>query len=225
MSANTFQVPKLSSEASRHSVLTRTLVALISTTLVMSPVAPAMAQNGSVLSTPAVPMELPIEMEIELSPAGSLKQAATWKELYQLLKNPSAFSCPADDPTTLENESYFCTSTLPRRDGFGVAMPPLKIYSPGYNFLTAQPLRRRTSDGEVSWDQPGPMFDPAQNVALDAFSTPTILRIPIGHIVACPNVDNPLTNSQRVLPGSAGARDFLQRQAQREPRRLQQHGQ
>jgi len=155
--------------------------------------ATAMAQMGGVLQTPPTPMELPIEVEIELSPAGSLKQAALWKELYQLLKNPGMVDCPADDPLTLENESYFCTATIPRRDGFGVAMPALNIYSPGYNFLTAQPLRRRTSDGEVSWDQPGPMFDPAENAGLDAFSTPTILRTPIGHLVACPN------------PGPAGA--------------------
>jgi len=153
-------------------------------------VAPNQAQQGpgSVLRTPVGPMELPIEVEIELSPAGSLKQAALWKELYQLLKNPNAVSCPADDPATeLVNESYFCTATIPRREGFGVSMPPLRIYSPGYNFLTAQPLRRRTSDGEVSWDQPGPLFDPEEDAALDAFNTPTILRTPIGHLVACPN--------------------------------------
>ena len=141
---------------------------------------------GSVVKTPDVPMELPIEVEIELSPAGSLKQAATWKELYQLLKNPNAFSCPPDNPATPDNESYYCTATIPRRPGFGAAMPPLKIFSPGYNFLTAQPLRRRTSDGEVSWDQPGPLFDPDEEVATDAFNTPTQLRTPIGHLVACP---------------------------------------
>jgi cytochrome c peroxidase len=148
---------------------------------------PVMAQQGSVLSTPAVPMELPIEVEIELSPAGSLKQAALWKELYQLLKNPYAIDCPADDPATLENESYYCTATIPRREGFGATMPALRIYSPGYNFLTGQPLRLRTSDGEVSWDQPGPLYDPAEDAGLNAFNTPTTLRTPIGHLVACPN--------------------------------------
>jgi len=151
------------------------------------PVTPAMAAPGDVLATPVGPMELPIEVEIELSPAGSLKQAALWKELYQLLKNPQAFDCPADDPATPKNESYFCTSTLARRDGFGATMPALRIYSPGYNFLTAQPLRRRTSDGEVSWDQPGPMFNPAEDVAYSAYNEPTILRTPVGHLVACPN--------------------------------------
>jgi len=132
-------------------------------------------------------MELPIEVEIELSPAGSLKQAALWKELYQLLKNPNAISCPPDDPATDKNESYFCTATISRREGFGATMPPLRIYSPGYNFLTAQPLRRRTSDGEVSWDQPGPLFDPNENVGTSAFNEPLTLRTPIGHLVACPN--------------------------------------
>jgi cytochrome c peroxidase len=155
--------------------------------MALLPASPVFAQVGSVASTPAVPMELPIEVEIELSPAGSLKQAPLWKELYQLLKNPTAFNCPVDDPNTLENESNSCTATIPRREGFGATMPPLNIFSPGYNFLTAQPMRRRTSDGEVSWDQPGPLFDPAENVSPDAFSTPTVLRTPLGHIVACPN--------------------------------------
>ena len=158
---------------------------LTAVALMFSPVL-GTAQTGTVLTTPHSPMELPIEVEIELSPAGSLKQAALWKELYQLLKNPNAINCPADNPLTSENESYFCTSTIPRRDGFGATMPALRIYSPGYNFLTAQPLRRRTSDGEVSWDQPGPLFDPAEDVALDAFTTPTRLRTPVGALVACP---------------------------------------
>ncbi len=112
-------------------------------------------------------MELPIEVEIELSPAGSLKQAPLWKELVQLLKNPYA--------------------PVVRRPGFGVTMPPLNVYPLGYNFLTAQPMRLRTSDGEISWDQPGPLFDTAENVAVDAFNAPTQLRTPIGHLVACPN--------------------------------------
>jgi cytochrome c peroxidase len=141
----------------------------------------------SVLTTPVTPMELPIEVEIELSPAGSLKQAPLWKELYQLLKNPYAIQCPADNPATSDDESNYCVSTLPRRPGFGATMPRLNIYSPGYNFLTAQPMRLRTSDGEVSWDQPGPMFDTSEVVAIDAFNTPTQLRTVIGHLVACPD--------------------------------------
>jgi cytochrome c peroxidase len=169
-------------------VLRKSVAVVLAAVMVFFGVTPAMAQSpGSVLTTPVGPMELPIEVEIELSPAGSLKQAAVWKELYQLLKNPYEIDCPPDDPATSENESYFCTATIPRRPGFGAAMPPLRIYSPGYNFLTAQPLRRRTSDGEVSWDQPGPMFDPEEAVVPDAFNTPTLLRTPIGHLVACPN--------------------------------------
>jgi hypothetical protein len=112
-------------------------------------------------------MELPIEVEIELSPAGSLKQAPLWKELIQLLYDPY--------------------SPVVRRPGFGVAMPPLNTYPLDYNFLTGQPMRLRTSDGEVSWDQPGPFFDPAEVVATDAFNTPTELRTAIGHLVACPD--------------------------------------
>ena len=169
------------------------------------------AQN--VLVTPAVPMELPIEVEIELSPAGSLKQAAIWPELYRLLKRPYAFTCPADNPATLDNESYSCTATIPRRPRFafgnpGALLPGLKIYSPGYNFLTAQPLRTRTSDGEVSWDQPGPMFDPVQAVTVDAFNTPTQLRTVIGHLVACPNVDNPATPVNETYQAALVPADF-----------------
>jgi cytochrome c peroxidase len=130
-------------------------------------VAPPTATAQSVVTTPAVPMELPIEVEIELSPAGSLKQAPLWKELIQLLRNPYA--------------------PVVRRPGFGVTMPALNVYPLDYNFLTGQPLRLRTSDGEVSWDQPGPLFDTTQDVAPDAFNTPTVLRNVIGHLVACPN--------------------------------------
>jgi cytochrome c peroxidase len=150
---------------------------------------PASGQGaGTVLRTPDVPMELPIEVEIELSPAGSLKQALLWKEFVHLLENPQAFVCPPDDLLTpLTNESHFCEATIERRPGFGVAMPNVNIYSPGYNFLTGQPLRVRTSDGEVSWDQPGPLFDPDEIVATDAFNAPTQLRTVIGHLVACPD--------------------------------------
>ncbi|MBI4776477.1 MAG: hypothetical protein HY788_20260 [Deltaproteobacteria bacterium] len=129
--------------------LCMTLALLFSGTAVL-------AAPGDTLQTPETPMELPIEVEIELSPAGSLKQAALWKELFQLLENPYA-------PIT-------------RRPGFGVPMPPLNVYPLDYNFLTGQPMRLRTSDGEVSWDQPGPLFDPDEVVAIDAFNTPTELR-------------------------------------------------
>jgi len=121
------------------------------------------AQVGGVITTPTTPMELPIEVEIELSPAGSLKQALLWKELVQLLENPY-------DPVV-------------RRPGFGVAMPPVNMYPLNYNFLTGQPLRLRTSDGEVSWDQPGPMFGTAEVVPLDAFNSPTASGSSIGVVV------------------------------------------
>jgi hypothetical protein len=125
---------------------------------------PAMAAPGDTLITPVVPMELPIEVEIELSPAGSLKQVGLWKELIQLLYDPY--------------------SPVVRRPSFtGTPLPPLNVYPLEYNFLTAQPMRLRTSDGEVSWDQPGPLFDPAEAIAVDEFNTPTELRTPVGHIV------------------------------------------
>ena len=160
---------------------------------------------GSVVRTPDVPMELPIEVEIELSPAGSLKQAALWKELYQLLKNPYALRAQR----TIPRRPTTRATTAPRRSrggpGFGASMPPLKIYSPGYNFLTGQPLRLRTSDGEVSWDQPGPLFDPDEEVATDAFNTPTELRTVIGHLVACPDEPEPDYQAAAVPATSATA--------------------
>lgn len=132
-----------------------------------------LAAPGDTLQTLTTPMELPVEVEIELSPAGSLKQAALWKELIQLLYEPY--------------------SPVVRRPGFGVTMPPLNTYPLDYNFLTGQPLRLRTSDGEVSWDLPGPMFDQAEVIATNDFNTPTEVRTPVGHLVACPNVDDPAT--------------------------------
>ena len=74
-------------------VFTKGLIVTLSVALAFGPllpVAPAMAAPGHTLTTPVVPMELPIEVEIELSPAGSLKQALLWKELVQLLQNPYA---------------------------------------------------------------------------------------------------------------------------------------
>ncbi|MFV8781963.1 hypothetical protein ACNKU7_06020 [Microbulbifer sp. SA54] len=127
---------------------------------------PSPAEPGETLQTPVTPMELPVEIEIELSPAGSLKQAPLWKELYQMLENPY--------------------EPVERRPGFGVTMPPLNVWPLDYNFLTGQPLRLRTSDGEISWDLPGPMFDPDETVATDEFNAPTELRSIIGALVACP---------------------------------------
>lgn len=135
-------------------------------------------------------MELPIEVEIELSPAGSLKNVALWKELYQLLRHPYG---PDDIPGTPDD------GTVTRRPGFGVAMPPLGVYPLDYNFLTGQPLRLRTSDGELSWDQPGPLFDPAEVVTTNAFNEPTQLRKVVGHLVACP--DNPPYQAATLPPG------------------------
>jgi hypothetical protein len=168
-------------------LVTKALAAVLCLTLAVP--FPVLAAPGDTLQTPNVPMELPLEVEIELSPAGSLKQAALWKELVQLLYEPDDVVCPPDDPATvLVDESQNCTATIQRRPSFtGTPLPPLNVYSLNYNFLTGQPMRLRTSDGEVSWDQPGPLFDPAEPVAIDEFNTPTELRTPIGHVVACPN--------------------------------------
>ncbi len=148
-------------------------------------VTPVTAQNGTVTRTPVVPMELPVEVEIELAPAASLKQAPLWKELIQLLRYPYAQDCRPD-----VNRPGVCITTAPvtRRPSFtATPLPPLNVWPLNYNFLTAQPMRLRTSDGEVSWDQPGPLFDQNEPVPVDQFNVPTALRTPIGHLVACPN--------------------------------------
>lgn len=123
------------------------------------------AQQGGTIRTITVPPELPIEVETELAPAGSLKQAPLWQELAQLLTNPDAISCPPDDPETLDDESVQCVANIVRRPAFrqpgdprGPNLPPLNVWSPCFNTLTGQPLRLRTSDGEISWDQPGLLF-------------------------------------------------------------------
>ncbi len=152
-----------------------TVAAIFAAALALAAVS-AMGQPGTTLTTPSTPMELPVEVEIELSPAGSLKQAPLWKELEQLLRRPYG---PDNLPNTADD------GTIVRRPGFGVTMPPLNVYPLDYNFLTGQPMRLRTSDGEISLDQPGPMFDPEEaGVVIDPlFNTPSTLRTPIGALV------------------------------------------
>ena len=111
------------------------------------------ALQGETAVTPPVPPELPVEIETELAPAASLKQAPLWHEVAALLDDPGAISCDPQRPTE-------CVATTPRRESFGVAMPPLKVWNPCFNVLTGEPMRRRVSDGEISWDHPGPLFGP-----------------------------------------------------------------
>ena len=139
--------------------------------------APNQAQQGGVITTPTVPKELPTEVELELAP-GSLKDAPLWHEIAELLENPYELRCTTpDDPTTATvDESAECVALTPRRPSFlprgcsyqlgaplacdDSLMPPLKVWSPNLNVLTGQPMRLRVSDGEISWDQPGPLFGP-----------------------------------------------------------------
>jgi hypothetical protein len=152
--------------------LTKMVSLTMAVVFVVFTAAPAMGQAGSVKTTLSTPMELPVEVEIELSPAGSLKQAPLWKELIQLLRNPYA--------------------PVVRRPGFGVTMPALNVYPLNYNFLTGDTLRIRTSDGETAWDVPGPLFDPNEPVTVNEFNTPINppgsldggRRAPIGALVS-----------------------------------------
>jgi hypothetical protein len=152
---------------------------------VVTAVGPAWAADGEVITTPFAPMELPMEIEVETGPA-SLKQAPLWKEHFQVLEEGSegVVACP---PGHVGPTGY--CANIARRPGFGATMPPLNAWPLDYNFLTAEPLRLRTSDGEVSWDQPGPLFEPDEIIATDGFNTPLEEREAIGHLVACPNGD------------------------------------
>ena len=166
-------------------------------------VTPALAQVVPV-ETPTVPLELPVEVELELAP-GSLKEAPLWHELAELLEDPYAFTCP---DASAPNE---CIATTERRESFlpagcsyelsaqvlGVPaceqtenqrMPPLKIWHPNHNVLTDEPLRLRVSDGEISWDHPGPLFGPD-----DGDPTTPVTDI-IGRLVAMPNGNLRLRN-------------------------------
>lgn len=131
------------------------VVSLIGTT--------ALAAPGGQLQTPTNPMEQPVEIEVETAP-GSLKQAPLWKELVQLLEDPY--------------------EPVERRPGFGVDMPDLELWSLDYNFLTAEPMRLRPSDGEVSLDQPGALFDPDEDVEVNIYNVPIETRTVIGALVA-----------------------------------------
>lgn len=150
------------------------LAAMLSLAFVFT-VTPAMAAPGDTVQTLPVPPELPVEVETELAPAGSLKQAPLWKEQVQLLENPDAVICDG-----LGN----CIANISRRPGFGAIMPPLNVWPLDRNVLTGQPMRLRTSDGEISWDQPGYLFDPNETVPVDANNTPLALRTVIGELVA-----------------------------------------
>ena len=139
-------------------LLARALTAVFFLALLFRITPSIVAQQGGVRTTPTVPPELPVEVETEMAP-GSLKQAPLWKEIVQLLQDPY--------------------SPVVRRPGFGVAMPPLNVWPLDRSVLTDEPLRLRTSDGEISWDQPGPMFD----MSGPADVVPTVLRDVIGELV------------------------------------------
>jgi hypothetical protein len=158
---------------------------------------PAWGAEGEVITTPATPMELPIEIEVETGPA-SLKQAPLWREHFQVLKEGSdgVVACP---PGHIAPTGY--CANIERRPGFGVTMPPLNAWPLDYNFLTAEPMRLRTSDGETSWDQPGPLFDPDEIIATDDFNVPVAEREVIGHLVACPN-DSPYSYIDPLVLGA-----------------------
>jgi hypothetical protein len=137
------------------------------------------AAPGDTVTTPAQPPEIPVEIEVETGPA-SLKQAPLWKELYQLLVDPYA---------PVVRRPAFRQPGDPR----GPNLPDLNVWPLDYNFLTGQPMRLRPNDGEISWDQPGPLFDPDEAVRVDIFNVPLELRTVIGELAV--DVDNNLVVS------------------------------
>ncbi|MBI5231663.1 MAG: hypothetical protein HY876_05815 [Coriobacteriales bacterium] len=139
--------------------------------------APIMAAPGDTITTLDTPSELPVEVETELAPAGSLKQAPLWKELVQMLEDPY--------------------EPVERRPGFGSTMPDLNVWEFERNVFTDEPLRLRTTDGEISWDKPGFLFDPDQydedgspSADVDTVNDPNAPNVPdelrtvIGSLVA-----------------------------------------
>jgi cytochrome c peroxidase len=115
-----------------------------------------------------IPQELPIEVETELAPAGSLKQAPLWKELERLLKDPYGEEGAVGTqrrPSFLPPGCSYPIGTAAPTVPCTVLMPTLNVYPLDKSVLTDEPLRYRVLDGqeiseEISWDQPGALFDP-----------------------------------------------------------------
>ena len=181
---------------------------------------------GDTIMTPSVIPELPIEVETEVGPAGSLKIVPLWKETIELLEDPHAYVCPfPDDPATQSDERVECFATTERRPFFesyfllGGAvnpnrgdevdtMPPLRVFDACHNVLTGQPLRMRP-DEEIDWNQPGYLFDPDEVVAVTnpdltggiASNIPTQLRSAIGALASCSTDDPPEVNEDGFRAG------------------------
>lgn len=141
--------------------------------IAVGPVPLAMAQQGGTIDTPPVIPELPVEVETELAPAGSLKQSPLWKELEELLEHP--YDPPERRPSFLPPGCSYQPGALVACDDS--LMPPLNVYPVGYNPLTGQPLRLRITDGEISWDIPGPIYGD------DDDGDPTTPRPEIGALI------------------------------------------
>jgi cytochrome c peroxidase len=147
----------------------KVVTSVIAAAMVLTTTTVASGDAGDVVTTPVSPMENPVEIEIETAP-GSLKEAPTWPELVQLLEEP-----------------YEEVERRPFGD-----LDPLRNIPLDYNFLTAEPLRLRPNDGEVSLDQPGILVDPGEGLVMDTaddFNAPTTTRTPVGALVASDDVD------------------------------------
>lgn len=139
---------------------------------------PSQVWGQDSILNPSVLSELPVEIETEFGPAGSLKQAPLWKELATMLEDP--YAAPTRRPSFLPAGcSYQADADLACDDAL---MPDLSTYPLDYAPQTGQTLRLRTSDGEISWDQPGVLFDPDEFIPVDANNIPLALRTVIGEL-------------------------------------------
>ena len=169
---------------------------------------------GPAVETPKTPPELPFEVELELASAGSLKQAPLWKEIIQLLINPYAYT--STNSTNPEIPGFARTANIQRRPAFGANMTPLNIWELERNVLTDEIFRLRTSDGEISWDIAGTLFDPDEVIPTDPLYPGAVvaLRTVIGELVYedyVPPTGTTVINGSLVVrnpePGDLGPED------------------
>lgn len=177
---------------------------------------PVLGQEGGTVQNPTVARELPVEIETELAPAGSLKQAPLWRELASMLEDPYS---PAERRRSFlpPGCSYQVGAALPCDDAM---MPELNVYPLDYAVQTGQTLRLRTSDGGISWDQPGPLFDPDEQVLTDENNVPLTLRTIIGElfidaddnlVVSNPDGDTRIPPDQTIVAVPAVADGVLRK--------------
>ena len=127
----------------RKSLATECLAQFLVVALLVSPVGPARAAPGQVVtngSGTGIPTADGFLFEPEV-PFQSLKHVPTWSELEQLLDNPYAY---APDPSTPGNDQGFPSyrSRITRRPSYLPApLPQFLLHPLNYNTLTGEEMR------------------------------------------------------------------------------------